>query len=288
MRECRGLLSRATLLTNVAQEFGLATSTPGNPSALRSAVDVANIVPFDSDVPAPAAGGPVAYRRNMEEHDLGSVLVAAVFEAFVTIFRRRSERYFRIAGIAPDQIGQADLGGEILSALANEAVEIANHFLNICIRAIDYCPPVDMELGEYLRALITADADVVTDDKWGYREALMRSFRRRRIFPDHVEFMSEDAVKWQPPEKDLVVSGLAFNKLRFEGDPGRPASKKELDRQANVLGRFITTPAHATALHLIAPGAPLPKGVTYAAPPRVQSIRCARRVTPDGRIVFDL
>ena len=54
-------------------------------------------------------------------------------------------------------------------------------------------------MGEYLRALVTADAELVHDDKWGYREALMRSFRRRQIFPDHVEFMTEDAVRWQHP-----------------------------------------------------------------------------------------
>ena len=38
----------------------------------------------------------------------------------------------------------------------------------------------------------------------------------------------------------------------------------------------------------MAPGAPLPKGIQYASPPRVESIRCARRVSPDGRVVFDL
>ena len=43
----------------------------------------------------------------------------------------------------------------------------------ICIRAIDYCPPTDMELGEYLRAIITADGDLERSDKWGFREALM-------------------------------------------------------------------------------------------------------------------
>ena len=56
-----------------------------------------------------------------------------------------------------------------------------------------------MELGEYLRAMITADGDLERSDKWGFREALMRSFRRRAIFPDHVRFMTEDAVRWQPP-----------------------------------------------------------------------------------------
>ena len=69
----------------------------------------------------------------------------------------------------------------------------------MCIRAIDYCPPIDMDLGEYLRALITADTDLVADDKWCYRESLMRSFQRRRIFPANIPFMSEDAVRWPMP-----------------------------------------------------------------------------------------
>jgi len=286
IRDCRGTLSRATLLTTLAQEFGFASSAPDRPSALRSAVDVEGILPFDSDALV-AGKGLRVYRKGMEAHELGSVLVSAVFEAFVTIFRRRSARLFRIAGLAPDEIGQAALGGELVTALAQEASEVASHFLNISIRAIDYCPPVDLELGEYLRAIITADSDLVQDDKWGYREALMRSFRRRRLFPDHVPFMSEDALRWQAPASDLRVPGLAFHRLRFEGDPGQPAGARELARQADALGAVVTDARHAQKLHLVAPGAPLPKGITYAAPPRIESIRCARRVAPDGRVVFD-
>ncbi len=287
IRDCRGTLSRATLLTTLAQEFGFASSTPDRPSALRSAIDVEGILPFDSDELGPGGKGLRVYRKDMEEHGLGSVLVSAVFEAFVTIVRRRSERLFHIAGLAPDEIGQATLGAELVTALAQEAQEVAGHFLNICIRAIDYCPPVDLELGEYLRAIITADCDLLQEDKWGYREALMRSFRRRQLFPDHVEFMSEDAVRWQPPASELTVAGLAFRRLRFEGDPGRPAGARELERQAHVLGAVVTDARYAQRLHLVAPGAPLPKGIVYAAPPRIQSIRCSRRVAPDGRVVFD-
>ena len=44
----------------------------------------------------------------------------------------------------------------------------------------DYCPPVDVRLGDYLRALVTADYDLVPDDPWGYREALVRGFRSTR------------------------------------------------------------------------------------------------------------
>ena len=43
----------------------------------------------------------------------------------------------------------------------------------MCIRALDYCPPVDITFGEYLRALITADADLVPDDDRGYRVAMI-------------------------------------------------------------------------------------------------------------------
>lgn len=166
---------------------------------------------------------------------------------------------------------------------------IATSFLNICIRAIDYCPPVDMEMGEYLRALVTADHEIVSEDPWGYREALIRLFQRRRIFPDHVPFMSEDALRWQPCDAEMKkIPELAFERLRFNGDPGRPSSGAELDRQANVLGRFVTVPTNAEALRLLVPGMRLPKGLMQAAPPRIQSIRCARRVAPNGRILFDL
>ncbi|HVJ14478.1 MAG TPA: hypothetical protein VM686_03515 [Polyangiaceae bacterium] len=288
MRESGGMLAQAGLLSALAQEFGHATSTPRRPSALRSAVDVAGLAPFDSDAFTAPGAAPVVYRPDMEEHDLGSVLVSAVFEAFTTVFQRKSARYFRLAGVGPGEVARAGLSLDLVQLLAQEASVLAGQFLNICIRAIDYCPPVDLELGEYLRAIITADADVVQDDKWGYRSALMRSFRRRKLFPQGVDFMSADAVRWQPPEGEVRIDALAFSRLNFDGDPGRPASKGELKKQAEALGRFLSEGENAKALHLVAPGAALPKGVEYAAPPRIQSIRCARRVTPDGAIVFDL
>jgi hypothetical protein len=216
------------------------------------------------------------------------VLVSAVFEAFVTVARRKCERLIRIAGIDPRNVGQAPLNDDLVRALAQESSDVAGRFLDICIRAIDYCPPVDLEFGEYLRALVTADADLVSEDKWGYREALMRSFRRRHIFPDNVEFMTEDAVRWQPPHLPMTIPGLAFSDLRFSGDPGRPADPTEMRRQADALGRFITTPQHASACRLLIPGQKLPKGVTYASPLIVESIRCARRLAPDGAVLFDL
>jgi hypothetical protein len=288
IRDSRGAIARGSLVSDIAREFGYAGSKGGRRAALRSAIDVEGIVAFDSDIP-PGEGPPLlCYDPELEPHHLGSVLVSAVFEAFVTVVRRKGDRLFRIANLDPRNVGQIQLSDEMVRALAQEAADVASRFLDICIRAIDYCPPVDMELGEYLRALITADSDLVGEDKWGYREALMRSFRRRQIFPHHVEFMTEDAVRWQPPEHTLSIPGLAFADLRFSGDPGHPADAAELRRQAQALGRYVTMPEHSKTFKLLIPGQPLPKGVTYASPPSVDSIRCARRASPDGSVLFDL
>jgi hypothetical protein len=116
----------------------------------------------------------------------------------------------------------------------------------------------------------------------------MRSFRRRLLFPDHVLFMTEDAVRWSGPGRTVEIPDLAFGRLRFDGEPGRAAGVEELERQAHALGRFVTAPENASLFHVFAPGRPKPGGVEYVSPPRVESVRCARRASPDGRILFDL
>jgi hypothetical protein len=288
IRESRGTLTRGSLLTDIAREFGYARSRTGQADALRSGVDVDGIAGFDSDVLPSEENAPRAYDPSLESHALGSVLVSAVFEAFVTIVRRKSARLFALAGLDPNVIGQASLSDALVQAIAREASDVAGQFLTICIRAIDYCPPADMAFGEYLRALITADGDMERSDKWGFREALMRSFRRRQIVPDHVGFMTEDAMRWQPPGRALTIRDLAFRRLRFAGEPGQPAGVRELRRQAVALGTFVTDPANADSFRLVSAGGQLPQGVVQASPAIVQSVRVARRAAPDGRVMFDL
>lgn len=286
IRESGGSLSRADLLTEIAREFGNAMSSE-SAAPLRTAVDLVDFAAFDSDAPLPSHHDRktmLKYHEDMEEHDMGAVLLTAVFEAFVTIFRRKTERYYQIAGLRPDAQGRVHLSTDLIDLLAQEASEIAGRFLDICIRAIDYCPPVDMEMGEYLRALITADQEMVADDKWGYREALIRSFRRRHMFPRNVQFMSEDSVRWRPC-KAMRIAALAFDQIKFNGDPGNPLHRDELDRQIAALGDFISTPANARKLGLVLDGRA--KKLTDVRPPTIQSIRSARRVAPNGRVVFD-
>ena len=94
---------------------------------------------------------PAFYDSALEPHKLGSVLVSAVFEAFITVFKRKTARYIRLAtnstGVLPQE---GELPADLQNILAEKASRLASQFLSICIRAIDYCPPVDVRFGEYL------------------------------------------------------------------------------------------------------------------------------------------
>jgi len=176
------------------------------------------------------------------------------------------------------------LPADLVDELADEAARLAKHVLKICVRAIDFCPPVDIQFGEFLRAIITADVELVPDDSWGYREALISAFRRRGIYPEGVPNLSEEALRWDRPTTPLpLIEQLNFAQLRFRGDPAVAASEEELERQALALGAWIATYAEARkTLGLATPDA----GPENRAP-CVESIRTLRRVGPDGQVMFD-
>lgn len=270
MGEARGEMRQAKILSDVARQFG---QTVTGKEAMRSAIDTT---------------GSKRYDPTLEPHDLGSVLVSAVFDAFATVFKRRTERYVRLATGGSGVLPPGEIHPELRSLLAEEASKLAAHFQTICIRAIDYLPPVDPEFGEFLRAVITADRDLVPDDSWGYREAWIDAFGNRGIFPRNVRFLSEDALLWEPPRPPVNnITELSFASLRFEGDPACPASSSELRRQAGALGRVVTDPAFMEQFGLVRQGDPRLKGDRVELP-RVQSIRSSRRIGPQGQVVFDL
>jgi len=278
IRAARGDLAGDGFLVGLAQQVGYAA---GHAGALRSAIDRR-----DADGrPAPRYDDPAV----SDPHTRGSILVAAVFEAFLSVYRRKSARLLRLASGGSGILPPGELSSDLQEALTHVANRLAGHFLSICIRAIDYCPPVGIEFGDYLRALVTADEDVMPDDPWGYREALVDAFRRRAIYPRHVANFSEEALRWQPPCLELPpLEQLSFARLRFRGDPGRAADCAELQRQAWALGRYVTESAQRLReFGLVAPGDPALQGDTVSLP-RIGSIRSCRRTAPGGRIVFDL
>jgi hypothetical protein len=218
------------------------------------------------------------YREDMEPHEMGSVLLSAVFAAFLDVYRRRTEPYLRLAYRPPSGY----LTAELVTFLADKAAKIAGHFLSMCIRAIDYCPPVDLHLGEYLRALVTVDRELVPDDPWNYRDALITAFAARGIYPAGVGQLTEDALAWNPPARFVQpISALHFKNLRFAGDPSLPVDAEEAVRQAEELWAFASQPHVAAEFGLAEPGDDVD-------PCCVESIRTTRRGGPDGQVLFDL
>jgi hypothetical protein len=273
VRRSRGVLSQAQLLTSLATQFG---HTTGKKCGLRTTIDLGP----DGEV------RPRTYREDLEEHELGSVLVSAVFDAFLTVYARKTERYVRLATGGTGVLPPGELPADLQAVLAEEASQLASQFLNVCIRAIDYCPPVDLELGEFLRAVITADLDLVPHDPWGYREAWIDAFGRHQIYPPGVRSLAEDELCWKATERPLErVEALSFKQLQFEGDPACPAGRHELRRQACALGELVA--GHAELFGLARRDDPALRGDAVGLP-CVQSIRSSRRVGPDGQVVFDL
>ena len=175
----------------------------------------------------PLVPDPAEYRTITEPHARGAILVAAVFDAFLTIYRARIADLLRIATGGTGVLPAGALHPDLVARLADEAAKTAQHILTMCIRALDYCPPVDLTFGDYLRAMITADADLVPDDGRNYRIAMIEAFRRRGIFPQGLRSFSEENLRW--PEgvaRSLDVGALA-QKLREFPDRARYSGSRE-------------------------------------------------------------
>jgi hypothetical protein len=273
IRKARGQPGQSEVLTGIARQIAHATGSHAD--ALRSAVDRDDRLPqYDA--------------ASAEPHARGELLIGAVFEAFLTVYRQKAARLLRLATGGTGILPEGDLHPDLVDTLADKASSLADQFLTICIRAVDYCPPVDLEFGEFLRAVITADYDLVPDDPWGYREAWIDAFWRRGIYPSGVASLSEDALLWRPPLAGTApVSDLSFGRLAFDANPTRAASEDALVEQAERLGTYLRDPDHLRRLGLEPPNDDPQRGDVID-PPCIHSIRPSRRVGPDGQVIFDL
>jgi hypothetical protein len=208
----RGDLSKQNLLGEMAQQFGRAIGLYGS---LRDAIGQVNpdTGQWESLVP-----NPDDYQTVIEPHDRGAILVATLFDAFITIYKTRVADLLRIATSGTGILPEGDLHPDLVKRLSLEAAKSARHMLNLCIRALDYCPPVDITFGDYLRAVITADSDIVPDDDRGYRLAILDSFRRRGIYPQDIRTFSMDSLRWpQAKEEGLngVINRISGKSLKY-------------------------------------------------------------------------
>lgn len=302
----RGDLRSENLLAQLAAQVGMARGTHG---ALRDAIGH-----FDAETGTWVrhTPDPTELDRTKEVHARGAILVAAVFDAFLSIYQDRSRDLLRLASNGTGVLAQGDLHPDLVNRLAQEAAKAAGHVLNMCIRALDYCPPVDLTFGEYLRALITADMDLMQEDEHHYRVAFIEAFRRRGIYPRDVRTLSEDSLRWARPGEAR------------EGAPGETERMlamfiESIGLREQVDGlRYLTTREAIwgktreirSALHTAIQGqvakAELLQRLTglalaeFQAPPnvrvrrdgqpvfQVQAVREARRLGEDGRMLNQL
>src|SRR6266566_8216599 len=278
----RGDLASENLLAKLAQESGQASGSYG---ALRDALGG-----FDANgIWRPKVPDPTAIDKTFEPHARGSLLVAAIFNVFVSIYKSRIADLLRIATSGTGILPPGQLHPDLVNRLASEAAKSAKHVLNMCIRALDYCPPVDLTFGDYLRALITADYDLVRDDDLGYRLAIVEAFRQHGIYPLDVRSLSIDNLRWQEPTdpnfhpRVLPVLQKLRNMLHEWNLSGRREEVYELFRQARAeLHDWLKSTARdlqdVLGLDLRKPDAKF----------EVHSLRPARRVGPDGELLVDL
>jgi hypothetical protein len=197
----RGDLSSQNRLGELAQQFGQAI---GNRGALRSALGAVDPVTHQWK---PATPDPDALRRLTEPHDRGAVLVAAVFDAFLTIYKGQVADLLRIATDGTGILPEGYLHPDLVNRLSDEAAQSARHVLNMCIRALDYCPPVDLTMGDYLRAIVTADYDFDPTDASHRSVAFVEAFRRHGIAPADVRTLSVDGLLWPQPSAAAAEDG---------------------------------------------------------------------------------
>ncbi|MGB5085147.1 MAG: hypothetical protein WBO09_11175 [Methylocystis silviterrae] len=255
-----GEIGRDKTIFALAEQFGHATGMNG---PARIAIDQ-----FQDEY---------EYGDALEPHKRGSILVSAIVEAFSRVFDRRAEAIQTIYAQSTWTGGPRH--PSYVKLLADRAAKTAEQMLSLCIRAIDYCPPVDVTFGDYLRAMITADQELIFDDRYKFRQELIAAFSRRRIFSEDVPDISEESLRWNSPKRPIErVHALSLATLRLQQDPGSSPAADEIMRQAAALADAVFNPDNIDEFGLkTGPG---------FARPTIDSVRVIRRVGPDRQVQF--
>jgi hypothetical protein len=275
----RGDIESESILGSLAVQFGRASGSRG---ALRQAIGG-----FDANhkwqrlTPDPAA-----YSKTEEPHARGALLVASVFDAFLAIYKARTTDLLRIYTQGTGVLPAGAIHPDLVHRLAHEAAKSAGHVLRLCIRAIDYVPPVDITFGEYLRGIITADADLVPEDTLHYRVAFIEAFRKRGIYPLDLNTLSEDTLRWRgvelssPPARwrAMLDQLKRYANACFYIDD-RKKLFVETRKQREALQKLVATslasdPDFAKKLQL-----------NPEVPFQVEELRRSLRTTPSGRTI---
>jgi hypothetical protein len=297
----RGSLSTESLLSGLAKQFGEGSGRRG---------PLRDYLKPDRKT----------YPEAREAHDRGSILVYAVYDAFRRIVERRTADLIRLATGGSGILAAGAIHPDLVQRLTFETCKAARHVLRMCIRALDYCPTVDITFGEYLRAIITADLDFVKDDEYGYRIAFMESFRKWNLLPSDMRTVSEETLAWNTPSdpKPKWLEGiLDTDTSRFDKEKEEPKDYDkivfkynsdltrtqiaDLDRKNRMrlwrrLSKAFRQNPKLYAEFGLLPGVPRFKADLSVMEERpapnstfdVHNVRLARRVAPDGTFTPNL
>jgi hypothetical protein len=228
IQRTQGDLRKSDAFVDLAVEFGYAT---GKGSALRTAIQEPD---------------PRRYQTVLEAHERGSILVAAVFDAFFTTYQRRIADLVRIATGGTGRLPAGDMHPDLVNRIAGEATLTAQSILTMCIRSFEYLPPVDITFGDFLRALVTADSELSPMDEYGQRQAMIEAFRARGIYPDHVSSLSEESLLLSraelPPLSSELIGHLALAEYVYGS--ARPVTPQSTTDAAGAVSEAVL-PAEA-------------------------------------------
>ncbi|MCS7466838.1 S8 family serine peptidase [Stieleria sp. ICT_E10.1] len=278
--------AQENLLVQLASQFGHAT---GRRMALRDAIGQVTEDGWQLRQPDPHE-----YETTDESHARGRILVSAVFDAFLSIYKRRTADLLRLVTGGTGILSPGAIHPDLVDRLAREVTRSAQHVLTICIRALDYCPPTDITFGEYLRAIITADHDLVANDDLGYRVSFIEAFRRRGIYPREVRTLSEAGLRWRSPEsEDPMPSEVLLQYLRSLRGAGNEHLYADSREEIFRLQRKMRYQLHSWLSHHLRSDDDKQRDAQFLGldPQKsfeVHSARIACRVSPDGDVLPQL
>ncbi len=184
---------RASIFFGMAKEVGQALEA-GERQALRRSVEI-----DPEEARKLSASG--------DEHDRGEVIVAAMMSTFLELWSGR----IRNLGRFPNDTYNLD-------SVVEEGAKVATHLLNMAIRGLDYCPPTDIDFGQYLAGLLTADQELVPDDEHGYRPTLRRVFAEYEIEPPKETCDADGCWARFPPETVLTYARSNYSAMTRSPD----------------------------------------------------------------------
>lgn len=189
---------RQSTLLGLAEEMGQEMAQVRGRGALRQSVTLK---------PAEAY---IQEEEFQEPHRRGEILVAAMLNAFLQVWCNRLTALGTVKVVGHK-------GKEFLDRerVAEEGSEVADYLLTMAIRAIDYTPPVHLEFGDFLSALLTADHEIRPNDSiYRFREHLMESFRAYGIRPTS----DEPDGQWEAPKAKLCYDRNRFESMSRDPD----------------------------------------------------------------------